>query len=121
MIAVLLLALIPAVLIGYAVNSYIQNTVRTDKLNALAGTVHMMTVHFNQYYTRLISDVESKAETNEVEKPADWRQFCSIGYEKPYRDDQYPGGIHRRFGFKRCRHRSERGEQSFPPRQRKKA
>jgi uncharacterized membrane protein YraQ (UPF0718 family) len=66
MTAVVLLALIPAVLIGYAVNYYIQNTVRADKLDALAGTVHMMATHSDKYYARLVYDVERKTETAEI-------------------------------------------------------
>ncbi len=67
MISVMLLALIPAVLIGCAVNYYIQNTVRTDKLDALAGTAHMMTVHLDGNVERLVADIERKTEANEVE------------------------------------------------------
>jgi diguanylate cyclase (GGDEF)-like protein len=66
MVAVVMLALIPAFLIGYAVNGYIQHTVRVDKLSALDGTVHMMAIHLDQYYKQLISDTESKTETKEV-------------------------------------------------------
>lgn len=68
MMAVVLLALIPAVLIGYIVNYYIQNTVRTDKLDALTGTVHMMAIHLDQYYDHLVLDVEKIAETEAVKK-----------------------------------------------------
>lgn len=66
MISVVLLALIPAVLIGCAVNYYIQNTVKTDKLDALAGTVHMMAVHLDGDFKRLVFDVERKTAAKEV-------------------------------------------------------
>lgn len=61
-IVVVLLALIPTILIGGAVNYYAQTTIKTEKMDVLAGIAHMMDDHINKYYIRLISDIQMKAE-----------------------------------------------------------
>lgn len=81
MITVVMLTLIPAFLIGYAVNGYIQHTVRVDKLNTLDGTAHMMAIHLDQYYERLISDAEGKMEKKEVKSLLTADRSAAIGPE----------------------------------------
>ncbi|HYE68847.1 MAG TPA: diguanylate cyclase [Anaerovoracaceae bacterium] len=65
-VVVVLLALIPAILIGCSVNYYAQATNKTEKQYALAGIAEMMEDHINKYYIRLISDIQAKADEYEL-------------------------------------------------------
>jgi diguanylate cyclase (GGDEF)-like protein len=64
--AVVLLALIPAILVGCAVNRYTQSTIRAETLNALTGGVHMMDIHMLRYFEHIIFDIKLKAEKEEL-------------------------------------------------------
>lgn len=62
--AVMLLALIPIILIGYGVNHYAQITIKSEKLDSLANVVHMLDVHLSRYYEHVIHDVRQKAQND---------------------------------------------------------
>ncbi|HVI40423.1 MAG TPA: diguanylate cyclase [Anaerovoracaceae bacterium] len=62
MIAVVLISLIPTILIGYAVNFYAQDTIKTEKLEALTSIVHIMDVHLSRFFNLLILDIQMKTE-----------------------------------------------------------
>ncbi len=65
-VVVVLLALIPTILIGFEVNYYAQTTIKTEKLDAMAGIAQMMDDHINKYYIHLISDIQMKADKYEL-------------------------------------------------------
>lgn len=62
--AVMLLALIPIILIGYGVNHYAQITIKAEKLDSLANVVHLLDVHLSRCYEHTIHDVQQKAKND---------------------------------------------------------
>jgi len=61
MVAVMMLAIIPALLVGLQLYKYARDTVRVEKLNALTGMAKISDVHLTRGISRLIGDVQIKA------------------------------------------------------------
>lgn len=63
-VVVIMVILIPTLLIGCAVNYYIQHTMRDEALVSLSSIAHMLEEQINKSYDRLISDIQMKAEND---------------------------------------------------------
>ena len=68
MAAVMMLAFIPTVLIGFEFYRCAQSSMETDKLDALTGMVRMIDIHLTRNINRLISDVQIKAENDSLKR-----------------------------------------------------
>mgnify|MGYP000993238924 CR=1 FL=1 len=62
MIIMVLTALLPTILIGFAVNHYIQTSERTEKLDEMANLIHMVNIQVSKYYENLVTGMKQKAE-----------------------------------------------------------
>lgn len=63
LIALMLLALLPTLLIGYVMNYYSQMTIKNSKLEMLTSIADMMDFHISRYYGNLLAEINDKAQS----------------------------------------------------------